>query len=301
MTTARPAPLRIGFKTSPQDVGWATVDATWARAGELGAFDSGWLNDHLTSTDPDDPGPSLEALTLLATLVHHVPGTWVGHGVLSNTFRHPAVLAKAATVLDHASGGRFILGLGAGWFEAEHEPFGIPLPPIGERIDRLVSAVEVLRAMWSRAAETPPGVTRPDRFYPLAGATNRPMPVQPNGPPIYLGGQKRRGIELAARAADGWLLPGTDAGNVAYFADRRDALLRAMDAIARDPAGFAFVAQVSLGDTSAAAHAEALDVARKFARAGATEVVLAIQARRGPEALTALAEQVARPLREAAG
>ena len=76
----------------------------------------------------------------------------VGHAVLSNTFRHPVLLAKAATVLDHATDGRFVLGLGAGWFEGEHEPFGIDLPPIGPRIDRLVSAVDTLRALFSAAA-----------------------------------------------------------------------------------------------------------------------------------------------------
>ena len=86
--------IRIGFKTSPQDVDWSTLDATWARAGELsgadhGGFDSGWMNDHLTNMDAQAPGPSLEALTLLATLVHHVPGMLVGHAVLSNTFRNP--------------------------------------------------------------------------------------------------------------------------------------------------------------------------------------------------------------------
>src|SRR6185503_3724489 len=79
--------VRIGFKTSPQDVDWPTLDATWARAGELGVFDSGWLNDHLTNMDAAAPGPSFEALTLLAGLVHHVPGITVGHAVLSNTFR----------------------------------------------------------------------------------------------------------------------------------------------------------------------------------------------------------------------
>src|SRR4051812_6086556 len=137
--------VRIGFKTSPQDVDWATVDATWRRAGELagepaGGFDSGWLNDHLTNLDAEAPGPSLEALTVLATLVHHVPGLTVGHAVLSNTFRHPVLVAKAATVLDHATGGRFMLGLRAGWFEGEHEPFGLPPPPTGERLDRPVPA-----------------------------------------------------------------------------------------------------------------------------------------------------------------
>jgi alkanesulfonate monooxygenase SsuD/methylene tetrahydromethanopterin reductase-like flavin-dependent oxidoreductase (luciferase family) len=291
--------VRIGFKTSPQGVDWQTVDAAWALAGEIGVFDSGWLNDHLTNLDPDDPGPSLEALTLIATLAHRVPGAWIGHGVLSNTFRHPAILAKAATVLDHATGGRFILGLGAGWFEGEHEPFGIPLPPIGERIDRLVSAVEVLRAMWSPGAAASPGVTRPDPWYPLAGATNLPPPLTPGGPPIYLGGQKRRGIELAARLGDGWLLPGTDTGNVPYFTDRRDALLRAMDRQHRDPAGFAFVGQVAAGDTSAAGCREALDTATRFARAGATEVILAVPATGGRNALARAADGIARPLRDA--
>ena len=88
----------------------------------------------------------------MAALVHRVPGKWVGHAVLSNTFRHPAVLAKAATVMDHATGGRFILGLGAGWHEGEHVPFGIPMPPMPERFDRFESAVHVLRALWSAEA-----------------------------------------------------------------------------------------------------------------------------------------------------
>ena len=101
-------PLRISFKTSPQRVDWATLDATWRLAGELGGWDGAWMNDHLTDMDPDTPGPSLEAFTLLATLVHHVPGVRVGHAVLSNTFRHPVLLAKAATVMDHATGGRFV-------------------------------------------------------------------------------------------------------------------------------------------------------------------------------------------------
>jgi len=107
----------------------------------------------------------------------------------------------AATTMDHLSGGRFVLGLGAGWFEGEHEPFGIPLPPIGERIDRLISCVEVLRALFSPEAAAAPGVTRPDPFYPLAGAVNAPPPLTPGGPPIFLGGQKPRGIALAARRA----------------------------------------------------------------------------------------------------
>src|SRR5262245_17598999 len=129
--------VRISFKTSPQRVDWATLDATWALAGQMGGWDGAWMNDHLTDMVADNPGASLEAMTAVATLVHHVPGLRVGHAVLSNTFRHPVITAMASTVLDHATRGNFVLGLGAGWFEGEHEPFGIDLPPIGERIDRL--------------------------------------------------------------------------------------------------------------------------------------------------------------------
>jgi len=288
--------LRISFKTSPQRVDWATLDATWRLAGELGGFDGAWLNDHLTDMDPANPGPSLEAFTLLATIVHHVPGLRVGHAVLSNTFRHPVLLAKAATVMDHATGGNFVLGLGAGWFEGEHEPFGIPLPPIGERIDRLASAVEVLGALWSPAAAVAPGVTRPDPFYPLSGAVNAPPPLTTGGPPVFLGGQKPRGIALAARRAAGWLLTGTEAGNVAYFSDRREAILRALDAEGRDPATFEIVGQVHTGP-EAADRARALVEARSLVAAGATEMIIGVPAALGPRALEAAHGDVVLPLR----
>ncbi|MBI3750003.1 MAG: LLM class flavin-dependent oxidoreductase, partial [Chloroflexi bacterium] len=129
----RPHAVTIGIKTSPQDVDWATVDAAWARIGAHDVFESAWVNDHLTNARDARGGASLEALTTLAALAHHVPGKWLGIAVLSATFRHPAVLAKQLTVLDHVTGGRLIVGLGAGWHDPEHLPFGIPFPPIVER------------------------------------------------------------------------------------------------------------------------------------------------------------------------
>ena len=165
--------VRIGFKTSPQNVDWATLDATWAtgrRAAGPGPASTAAGSTTTSSTEPATiPASSArESLTLLATLVHHVPGLTVGHAVLSNTFRQPVLVAKAATVLDHVTDGRFVLGLGAGWFEGEHDPFGIALPPIGPRIDRLVSAVDTIRALFSPEAVSPPGRRpRDDPFYPL--------------------------------------------------------------------------------------------------------------------------------------
>jgi alkanesulfonate monooxygenase SsuD/methylene tetrahydromethanopterin reductase-like flavin-dependent oxidoreductase (luciferase family) len=288
---------RIGFKTSPQDVDWTTLDETWALAGELDVFDAGWLNDHLTDPRRERGGASFEALSLAAALSRRVPGKWIAHAVLSNTFRHPAVLAKAATVLDHVTGGRFAVGLGAGWHEREHLDYGIPLPPIGERIDRLESAVEALKALFSPAAAGEPGVTRPDPYYPLDGARNEPPPLRPGGPPILLGGQKPRGLTLAARRGDGWILPGDRAGDVDYLREKRDDLLRRLDAEGRDASEFVLVGQVSVGGT-AAGRREALETARALVATGAGHVILGIPARAGPSALRAVADEVAAPLRD---
>jgi alkanesulfonate monooxygenase SsuD/methylene tetrahydromethanopterin reductase-like flavin-dependent oxidoreductase (luciferase family) len=295
----------IGIKTSPQAVDWATLDATWARIGEFDAFESVWMNDHLTDIAQERHGRSLEALTAMAALVHRVPGRWVGHGVLSATFRHPSVLAKSATVLDHATGGRFIVGLGAGWFEPEHGPFGIPMPPMPERFDRFESAVHILRALWSAEAATPPGVTRPDRFYPLKEATNEPPPLTPGGPPLWLGGQRRRGIALAAAFADGWVQPAVTVPDgrtttLDDFSDRRAALLQALETAGRDPESFEFGAQIPTGETRedrGAALGRGIDAVER----GATHVILGMRPSLGPAGTEAVAHEVAEPLRQAIG
>jgi len=298
------AHVTIGIKTSPQNVDWRTLDDAWARIGEHDVFESVWMNDHLTDMSSSAHGASLESLTTMATLVHRVPGRWVGHGVLSNTFRHPAVLAKAATVLDHATGGRFVVGLGAGWHEGEHGPFGIPLPPMPERFDRFESAVHVLRALFSEAASRPPGVTRPDPFYPLAEATNEPAPPPGGGPRIYLGGQRRRGIALAAAVADGWLQPARsgsgDVTDLEYFSDRREALLLALEDAGRDPASFQMGAQVGTG-TTPAERRQGLAEAKEAVERGATLVILGMPASLGAAGVDDVAREVAIPLRAAIG
>ncbi len=300
--TARHVP--IGIKTSPQAVDWATLDAAWARIGEYDVFESAWMNDHLTDVSKERQGASFEALTAMAALAHRVPGKWVGHAVLSATFRHPAVLAKSATVLDHATGGRFMVGLGAGWHDGEHVPFGIPMPPMPERFDRFESAVHVLRALWSEAARTPPGVTRPDPFYPLTEATNEPPPLTPGGPRLWLGGQRRRGIALAAAVADGWALPTVVAlgspTDLRYFSEKRDAILVALAAIGRDPETFDISAQIPTGTTPEDrrwALAQALDAVER----GATHVILGMPPRLGSDGVDAVARDVAMPFREALG
>ncbi len=293
--------LHIGLNLSPQAVDWPTLERAWARAGEHDLLESVWTNDHLSDLHSDTPGPSWETVTATAALARHVPGKTVGHGVLSNTFRHPAVLAKQATILDHVTGGRYILGLGAGWHEGEHSRLGIRLPPIGERIDRLHSALSVLRALFSPAAAAPPGVTLDDPFYPLRGATNQPPPLTSGGPPIWLGGQRRRGIALAARFAQGWILPSVVPGvtvDVEYFRGRRGALLAALEAAGRDAATFAFAVKVGTGRTRAD-HAEALRLGRAYVDAGATHILLSLPPALGADGVDGVVEDIATPLRAA--
>ncbi len=293
-------PGLVGFRISATEsagLDWSRIDETWALAGGLSVFSAGWMSDHLSDASRERNGPAFESMTMAAALAHRVPGKWVGIVVLSNTFRHPAVLAKSATVLDNVTGGRFILGLGAGWHEGEHDALGIPLPPLPERFDRYESSLRVLTALFSDEARTPLGVSLDDPFHPLRNATNEPSPVRPGGPPIWLGGTRRRGIALAARFADGWPMPGNRPGDVDYFATKRDEIRRALEAAGRDPDAFTFAAQLSCGATPASRRA-ALGTSRAFVRAGANHVILGVPAGSAPDGLAAVVNEVAEPLAE---
>src|SRR3954452_20864002 len=209
----------IGFRisaTGVHGIDWPLLDETWALAGEQHVFDAGWTSDHLSFAGQERGGPSFESLTTLAALAHRVPGKWLGVAVISNTFRHPSVLAKSATVIDNASDGRLILGIGSGWHVGEHDAFGIPLPSPPALFDRLESSLRVLRALFSDEARADPGVTLDDPIVPLRGATNLPPPVRPGGPKLWLGVEKKRGRRLIAEFAEGWVMRGDRPGDVPY-------------------------------------------------------------------------------------
>ncbi|HYN70614.1 MAG TPA: LLM class flavin-dependent oxidoreductase [Candidatus Eisenbacteria bacterium] len=306
MAEAVPAGTRpglVGFRISPiatQGIDWPRLDATWALAGQLDVFSAGWLSDHLADISRDRGGVAFESLTTAAALAHRVPGKWIGIAVLANTFRHPALVAKAATALDNATGGRFMLGLGAGWHEGEHAAFGIPLPPMRERFARYESAVATLAALFSEAARSLPGVSRDDPYYPLSGATLEPAPLRPEGPSLWLGGQGPRGLALAARFAEGWPLPGGESGNIPYFVAKREELLRAMEAAGRDPTGFTFAAQVGVENERESLR-RGRETALEFRRVGADHIIIGVPAREGPDGIETMAREVAEPLRDIAG
>lgn len=303
MATDQTRPGLLGFRTAPiasQGIDWPTLDAIWSLAGSLDVFSAGWMSDHLTDASIERGGGAFESLTTAAALAHRVPGKWIGIAVLANTFRHPAVVAKSATVLDNATGGLFVLGLGAGWHEGEHEAFGIPLPPMPELFARYESAVATLASLFSEEARHAPGITRDDPYYPLRDAVMDPAPVRAGGPALWLGGQRRRGISLAARFAEGWIMPGNRAGDVAYFIDRRDALRRALEGEGRDPGAFTFAGQLNVSSAPSDLR-RGREQALQFLEAGADHITIGIPGREGPAAVAAMAREVAEPVRDAAG
>ena len=106
--------VRVGFKTFCHQADWPALEATWGLGGQLDVFESAWLNDHLGDFSFERGGPAFEALTLLAALARHVPGKWIGHLALSNTFRHPAIVARAALTMDHVTRAGSSSGSGPG-------------------------------------------------------------------------------------------------------------------------------------------------------------------------------------------
>ena len=210
------------------------------------------------------------------------PGVTVGHAVLSNTFRHPVVLAKAATVLDHATGGRFILGLGAGWFEGEHEPFGIELPPIGRadrpaRVGRRTSSRRSSRR-GRRAARASPG---PIPFYPLDGATNAAAAADARA-------ARRSGSAARSRAASRSPPATATAGccraiptpaTSTTSREKRDAILAAMRGDRARPGRVRLRRPRSpTGRRPPTSRREAVEAALAFVEAGATHLVLGMPA-----------------------
>jgi probable F420-dependent oxidoreductase len=177
----------------------------FARLADRVGFDSVWVSDHFFYSlarygGPPDLQGSLEPLTALAGLAPLTERVRLGTLVLGAPFRHPAVLAKTVTAIDQLSGGRFDLGIGAGWYEDEFRAFGYPFVSVGERFGILEETVEVLDLLL-------PGgpVSFEGKHVTLREAYNRPLPAQQPRPPIWIGAKGGdRALRLAARHADGW-------------------------------------------------------------------------------------------------
>ncbi len=200
-----------------------------ARVAEEAGFDAVSVPDHLQQNAVGGgPGaPMFEAYTMLGALATVTRSVRLLALVSPVTLRPPALLAKAVTSVDVVSGGRAVLGLGAGWDEAEHAAYGLDFPPLGERMDRLGETLAVCRALIDHERATVAGT-----YYRLADAPNVPRPLGPM-PVLVAGGGERRTLALAARYGDACNVVGEDPAAVRH---KLDVLDRHCEAIGRDPA-----------------------------------------------------------------
>jgi alkanesulfonate monooxygenase SsuD/methylene tetrahydromethanopterin reductase-like flavin-dependent oxidoreductase (luciferase family) len=211
---------------------WPTLRQPWsdvldaARHADATGWDRVYVADHFMGDGANDPTdvPTLESTAVLAALATATVGIGLGTLVLGNTYRHPAVVANWIATVDHLSGGRAVLGLGAGWQANEHEQYGIELPSPGDRRRRFAEACEVIRGLLDRPSVSFEGAT-----YVLRDAISEPKPI--GRVPLLLGGRRERMLGVVARWADEWNIW----ADAAQLRDR-DAVLRAQcEKVGRDP------------------------------------------------------------------
>lgn len=267
-----------------------------ARRAEEAGFDAFFRSDHYLTMGGDGlPGPT-DAWVTLGALARETSRIRLGTLMTAATFRLPGPLAISVAQVDQMSDGRVELGLGSGWFAAEHEAYGIPFPDLGERFERYEEQLAIVTGLWG----TPPGETFDftGKHYRLTGSPALPKPVQDGGIPVLVGGRgTRRTPRLAARYAAEFNVPfGSAEDNARLFAGVREAC----DEAGRDPASMvyssALVVCVGRDDAELArraaaigrevddlrAHgvggtpAEAVDTIGRYAEAGAQRIYLQV-------------------------
>ncbi len=249
--------MRFSFWPSPAN-SWSDTLALSLHAEETGWY-SVWFADHFMPNAEDTSGPMSECWTTLAALAAAVPRVRVGALVTGNTYRHPAVLAKMAANVDNISGGRCVLGLGAGWQENEHRAYGIDFSTLGGRMNRFEEACQVVKGLFSNDKTTFAG-----KYYQLTDAPLAPRPVQQPLPLLIGGGGEQRTLRIAARYADEWNVWGTPE----VLAHKGAILNRYCEEIGRDPRSIKHSAQGMLAMTDDASVAERMRASGRPAIAG---------------------------------
>lgn len=256
------SPIRIGIKLSGQDTTAAELREFW-RIADDGDLDHVWVFDHLNSIGEGGPDrPVFEGWALQAAMTVATRRTRIGCLVTGNTYRHPALLAKIATTVDHLSEGRLEFGIGAAWAEHEHETLGFE--GLDHRVGRLSEALQIIRSLWTQERTTFEG-----RYYRLRDAIANPKPVQQPHPPIWLGAGGPQTMRLVARHADVWNLSGGSSPE--RLRDLSGLLEEQCGAIGRDPAEIRRSVQFRW---DGADRGELLGTARSYVEAGVIELVV---------------------------
>jgi F420-dependent oxidoreductase-like protein len=285
----------FGVHTGLQHTTAESLRGLWRRIEDLGF---GWISiwDHFYAATGVDDAENLEAVALHAALACDTTHVRCGSLVYSVGYRHPAVLAKMISAIDHLSGGRADLGLGAGWSQIEYEAYGIPFPSVKVRMDQLEEAIQCVRGLLRDEVTTFQG-----EHFRLSNARCEPRPVQAELPIWVGGGGEQRTLRIAARWADGWNVPFIDP---ATFAHKRAVLHRHCDEVGRDPAAIRCAVNVGLAWTDdslrgqfgamaefvrpgvlTGSDAQVIDRIGEYVAAGADQVNLALRAPFDAEAL----------------
>jgi len=231
-----------------------------ARTAEQLGFDGFFRSDHYLRMGAGDPLPGpTDTWVTLGAIARETSTIRLGTLVASATFRLPGQLAVAVAQIDDMSGGRFELGLGAGWFDDEHTAYGIPFPTLGQRFDMLTEQLEIITGMWATPLDSQ--YSFEGDHYGLVGSPALPKPAQAGGPPLIIGGYgSKRTPALAAQYASEFNLPFPPLG---IYRSMCDNVRAACESRGRDPESLTYsVAQV------VCCGADEADIARRAQRIG---------------------------------
>jgi F420-dependent oxidoreductase-like protein len=252
-----------GFKTEPPRGGYRDLVRIWQEADEIPLISDLWAFDHFVPLRAEPSEPCLEGWTTLTALATHTRRARVGLMVASNTYRHPAVLAKMAAALDVITDGRLEFGLGAGWHEPEHRMYGLPFGTTADRIRALGEACQIAKLLWTQEVSNFEG-----RYYTLTDARCEPKPLQHPHPPITVGGTgEKLTLRIVARYADRW---NSNGKSIEEFVRLNGVLDEHCAAVGRDPRTIIRSVQRHLGADFAASAGEVAG----YVAAGAKHVVL---------------------------
>jgi F420-dependent oxidoreductase-like protein len=215
-----------GWKTPGKE--FDTIRSVALECERLG-YDSIWLYDHFITYPEATADPCFESWTTLSALASITKKLGLGTIVTCNSYRYPSVLAKISATLDVISNGRLNFGIGAGWYGAEYNAYGIPFPKTSVRIAQLGEALQIIRKMWTDEKPTFHG-----KYYTIEKAINSPKPIQKPHPPILVGGRgKKLTLRVTARFADRCNLGG--GATLEEYKELLSLLKNHCDAVGRNP------------------------------------------------------------------
>jgi alkanesulfonate monooxygenase SsuD/methylene tetrahydromethanopterin reductase-like flavin-dependent oxidoreductase (luciferase family) len=264
------APLRVGLFLDATGPAIAPRREVWQVADEAG-FDHLWHDDHLLTVaegrSPD--GPIHESWTLLGAMAEATKRVRVGVMVTSNMYRNPGMLAKMAATVDHISGGRLEVAMGAGWSDVELTSLGMPAPTgPRERVERLDESCAILKLLWTQVRTDFDG-----KYYRLVDAILEPKPVQKPQPRLWVGAEGKRMLRVTARRADVWNVVGSgDVEGVDADVEKSRLLDAYCLELGRDPADIARTVMLRLTSVD-----EICRLVERYVAGGFSEIILELQ------------------------